>query len=248
MSDVEPEAPVQVTDGRQGIVERALDTGFVVPEPPYAVGGSAQDQEPEEALDGEDPEKQLAAQFLTPADQRGLRCRAAAVLPFGRVRAAAQAPPGRPRRGRNDQPLPQLRLARRVRHVALAGTAEQAPVHTPRISSRPPFSTDARDWFGVDDSFLVRHLGRPTRRRPDVTGNGVRLRASYCYPPIRRGAGLLCGRNQSVVATVPYLEVVVAKAGRPGARAGCGGVWEGIRSGLPWRMRRRRRGWRGLRV
>ena len=55
------------------------------------------------------------------------------------VRAAAQAPPGRSRRGRHDQPLPQLRLARRVCQVPLAGAAEQAPVHTPRISSRPPF-------------------------------------------------------------------------------------------------------------
>src|SRR5579863_5450527 len=90
--DVEPEAPVHITDGRQGVVERALDTGFVVPEPPYAVGGSAQDDEPEEALHGEDPQEQLAAQFLTPADQRSLRCRAATVRPFGRVRAAAQAP------------------------------------------------------------------------------------------------------------------------------------------------------------
>src|SRR3984957_7931425 len=93
--DVEPEAPVQVTDGRQGIVERALDTGLVGPEPPYAVGASAQDDEPEEALDGEDPEEQLATQFLTPADQRGLRCRAPPVLPFCRLRAPAPATPAR---------------------------------------------------------------------------------------------------------------------------------------------------------
>src|SRR3984885_5875188 len=135
--DVDPEAPVHVTDGRQGIVERALNAGFVVPKPPYAVGGGAQDEQPEEALNGEDPAKQLAAQLLAPADLRCLRCWTAAVLPVSRVRAAAQAPPGLPRRGRNPQPLPQLRLARRVCHVALAGTAEQAPVHMPRISSRP---------------------------------------------------------------------------------------------------------------
>src|ERR1700733_5301382 len=162
--DVEPEAPVHVTDGRQGIVERALNTGFVVPKPPYAVGGGAQDEEPEEALNGEDPEEQLAAQFLTPADQRGLRCRAAAVLPFGRVRAAAQAPPGRPRRGRNDQPLPQLRLARRVRHVALAGTAEQAPVHMPRISSRPPLRLTrgtGRNWPAAQSTITERRVRRP---------------------------------------------------------------------------------------
>src|SRR6266436_7258781 len=147
--DVEPEALVQVADSRQGIVERALDTGFVVPEPPYAVGGSAQDEEPEEALNGKDPEKQLAAQFLTPADQRGLGCWTAAVLPIGRVRAAAQAPPGLPRRGRDDQPLPQLRLARRVGHVALEGTSEQAPVHVRTISSRPPLRCGAeRDEIG----------------------------------------------------------------------------------------------------
>src|ERR1700733_13077758 len=135
--DVEPEAPVHVTDGRQGIVERALNTGFVVPKPPHAVGGGAQDEEPEEALNGEDPEKQLAAQLLTPADHGGLRCWTAAVLPVSRVRAAAQAAPGLPRRGRNHQPLPQLRLARRVCHVTLAGTPEQAPVHLPRVSSLP---------------------------------------------------------------------------------------------------------------
>src|ERR1700722_11788352 len=178
--DVEPEAPVQVTDGRPGIVERALDTGLVGPEPPYAVGASAQDDEPEEALDGEDPEEQLATQFLTPAAQWGLRGRAAAVLPFGRVRAAAQAPPGRPRRGRNNQPLPQLRLARRIRHVTLAGTAEQAPVHMPRISSRPPLRLTrgtGRNWPAAQSTITERRV-----RPPPVCS---RRKERRCTPPGR---------------------------------------------------------------
>jgi hypothetical protein len=73
-------------------------------------------------------------------------------------------------------------------------------------------SGDHRDvrWFGVDDSFLA----GPTRRRPDVTGTGVRLRAGLrhrchilsspdpiCTPigmcgrvrrPTRRQIGLIC--------------------------------------------------------
>ena len=62
--------------------------------------------------------------------------RAAAVLPAGHERAAAQAPPGRSARRRSHQPVPQPRFVRRVRHVALAGTAEQAPVHILRIARR----------------------------------------------------------------------------------------------------------------
>src|SRR3984957_12010743 len=97
--DVEPEAPVQVTDGRQGIVERALDTGLVGPEPPYAVGASAQDDEPEEALDGEDPEEQLATQFLTPADQRGLAARPLPCCPSVAYAPQRRARPARPPAG-----------------------------------------------------------------------------------------------------------------------------------------------------
>jgi transposase, IS30 family len=46
----------------------------------------------------------------------------------------------------------------------------------------------------------------------------------------------LSGRIQSVVATVPLLEVVVAKLGRPRApRAVRARFWDGVRSGLPLR-------------
>jgi DNA polymerase-3 subunit delta len=134
---VEAEVPVQGADVRQIVVVRALEAGLVVPEAPHPVGCDAEDQEAQEPLHREYAQDQLAAYFLTPEDQRCRRRRAAGVLSVGYERAAAQASPGRPARRGSHQPLPQLRLVRRVRHVALAGTAEQAPVHVLRIA-RPP--------------------------------------------------------------------------------------------------------------
>jgi len=136
VADVEAEILVQSADGGQGVVVCPLDACLVVLEPPHPVGRDADDQEAEEPLHREHAQDQLAAQLLAPADQRRRCGRAAAVLPAGHERAAAQAPPGRSARRRSHQPVPQLRFVRRVRHVALAGTAEQAPVHILRIARR----------------------------------------------------------------------------------------------------------------
>src|SRR5271169_440826 len=137
VADVKAEVPVQGADSRQVVVERLLDASPVIPEPPYPVGCAGEDQEAKEPLHREHAQDQRAAQFLAPADQRRRGGWSAAVLPVSHECAAAQAPPRRPVGGPCHQPVPQLRLVRRVTNVPLAGAAEQAPVHVLRIGPPP---------------------------------------------------------------------------------------------------------------
>jgi hypothetical protein len=137
MADVEAEVPVQGADGRQVVVERPLDASPVRPEPPHPVCCAAEDQEAKEPLHREHAQDKRAAQFLAPADQRRRSGRSAAVLHVRHECAAAQEPPRRRGGGRCHQPVPQLRLVRRVTNVPLPGAAEQAPVHVLRIGQPP---------------------------------------------------------------------------------------------------------------
>ena len=163
--NVKAEVPVQGTDGRQVVVVRALDPGPAGLELPHPVGRAAKDQEAEEPFHREHAEDQLAAQFLAPADQRRRRGRAAAVLPAGHERAAAQAPPGRSARGRGPQPVPQRRFVRRVGHVPTAGTAEQVPIHLLLLMVRRqrrslPHPTGRRRRCGTGPSTVPSVTGR----------------------------------------------------------------------------------------
>jgi hypothetical protein len=61
VADVEAEILVQGTDGGQVMVERPLDAGPVVGEPPDPVGRAAQDHETDEPLHREHPQDDLVA-------------------------------------------------------------------------------------------------------------------------------------------------------------------------------------------
>ena len=95
-------------------------------------------------------------------------------------------------------PAPVGRRARRPRESALA-LFDAFASKEKTLHANPGNHRNCR-WFEVDSEFLPRHLGQRSRRRPDLTGFGVRLLSRTPIPL----SHLVCrGSRHARTSTVP---------------------------------------------